>query len=85
LDVTGGAGDVEGVGLVGVEGEMELGGEARHEAVEDGFGGLDGGGVWARGLGGSLCGCVGTGDGDQQGGAANEPKGKHVNTISLEY
>ena len=51
VDVAGGAGDVEGVGLVGVEGEVELRGEVGHDAVEDGFGGGDGGrglrGGWA--------------------------------------
>jgi len=51
LDVAGGSGDVEGVGCVGVEGEVELRGEVRHEAVEDGLG-------WRCVRGGGLgCGC----------------------------
>ena len=50
LNVAGGAGDVEGVGLVGVEGEMELRGEVRHDAVEEGFG-------WRGGGLGGCCDC----------------------------
>ena len=80
VDVAGGAGDVEGVGLVGVESEVELGGEVGHEAVEDGFGGGDGG----RGLRGGLGGCGEGMDGKQYRGAAEKPKGKHGNTISPE-
>ncbi len=79
VDVAGGAGDVEGVGLVGVEGEVELRGEVRHETVKDGLGWLDGCG--RRGCGG-LGGC---GDREEEGGATGEPKGKHVKTIPLGY
>ena len=50
VDVACGAGDVEGVGLVGVEGEMELRGEVRHDAAEDSFG-------WRGGGLGGCCDC----------------------------
>ena len=46
MDVAGGAGDGEGVGLAGVEGEVKLGSKVGDEAVEEGFG-------RRRGLGGS--------------------------------
>ncbi len=68
VDVAAGSGDVEGVGLGGVEGEVELGGEVRHDAVEDGLGGR-----------GGLRGCR-SGEGEE-GRGAEEPGCEHGNTI----
>ena len=51
LDVARGAGDAEGVGLAGVEDQVELRGEAREDAVQDGLGGRRLGWEWARGFG----------------------------------
>jgi len=67
VDVAAGSGDVEGVGLVGVEGEVELRGEAGHDALEDGLGG-------AGGLGGG-------GEGEEEGRGAEESGCEHGNTI----
>ena len=64
---------------------MELRGKVGHDAVEDGFGGSDGGsgGSWVGGgeVGGGLCGGAESGHGKEQTGAANESPGKHVKTI----
>jgi hypothetical protein len=43
VDVAGGAGNTEGVGLAGVEGEVNLRREVRHDAVQNRFGRGDGG------------------------------------------
>jgi hypothetical protein len=50
---------------------VELRGEVRHEAVEDGL----------RGRGGLGCGCGG--EGEEEGGAEEESGWKHSNTISF--